>query len=440
MESKNRVLKVVVFALMLLPLGVCAQNSSLNAFSPYTMYGLGDMSTQGTAALRSMGGAGVAFSSPFAINYLNPASAAAMRRESFLFNFGLEGQNFYTKNENASTSFNTFNVRDVAVQFPIYKGIGFTVSMTPFSSVGYDISRSETDQDIIGEIGDVKYEYGGEGNVSKFQFALGMKIVDNLSVGAQLDYYHGSLNRSYSTNIYPVTGGGLENTVGLNNELVSRVGGTFGVQYAPIVNMNHYLSIGAVYRMGVDLNSTVNESIYREAGTSSVLVDNSTHNSAINLPPEYSIGISYLSRKFTVNADYTHQEWGASNNGLTYNYNDGVVRYKNTNSFKIGTEYVPNRGDIRTFYKRMAYRVGFKYSDYYLQVNNHDIADKAITFGLGVPVKLAGETLINLGVELGERGSTRNNLLKESYFKFSIGMSLFGAAPEDYWFYKPKYN
>ena len=435
MQSRNRVLKAIVFTLMLLPLGVCAQSSSLNAFSPYTLYGLGDLSTPGTASLRSMGGAGVAFNSPFAINYLNPASAGTMRRESFLFNFGLEGQNFYNSSSNSSTSYNTFNIRDVAVQFPIYKNIGFTISMTPFSSIGYNVSKAETDPDIIGNVGDVKYQYEGEGNVSKFQFALGMKVTEKLSLGAQLDYYHGNLDRSYNMSIMPIAGGAYNNTHGLNNEKISKIGGTFGVQYSAIVTQEHYLSIGAVYRMGLNLNSKVTETIYTNA-----LVDNTTYRSDLNLPPEFSLGLSYLTQKFTVNADYVRQKWGSSNSNISHKYEDGVVRYKNTNTFKIGGEYVPNRGDIRTFYKKVSYRLGFKYSDYYLQFNNQDIADKAITIGLGLPVRLAGSTNINLGLDLGERGSTKGNQIKEKYFKFSIGMSLFGAAPEDYWFHKPKYD
>ena len=435
MQSKNRVLKVVVFALMLLPLGIYAQNSGLNTFSPYTMYGLGDLSTPGTASLRSMGGAGVAYSSPFSINYLNPAASSTMRRESFLFNFGLEGQNFYNSSNNSKNSHNTFNIRDVAVQFPIYKNIAFTVSMTPYSSIGYNITKEETDPDIIGNVGGVKYLYQGEGNVSKFQFALGMKVFEKLALGAQLDYYHGSLERYYSSTISPINGDSYSNMSGLNNELVSKVGGTFGLQYYPITEDNNYLVIGAVYKMGINLDSKITQTLYTNE-----LVSASTSRSNINLPHELSLGTSYITNKFIINADYIYQRWGSNNSSLAYEYGDGYVRYKNTNSFKAGVEYTPNKGDIRAYQKRIAYRLGFKYSDYYMQFNDQNIADKAITMGLGFPLKMAGTTKINLGLELGQRGSLNNNLVKENYFKFSIGLSLFGSAPDDYWFHKQKYD
>ena len=43
--------------LSVIPLATYGQNSSLNTFSPYTFYGIGDFATQGPGYIRSMGGA-----------------------------------------------------------------------------------------------------------------------------------------------------------------------------------------------------------------------------------------------------------------------------------------------------------------------------------------------------------------------------------------------
>ena len=71
---------------MLLPLGVTAQTltSSVNTYSPYSMYGLGELSTPGTAAQRSMGGVGVAARQTGMVNLLNPAGFSLVTRKSFL--------------------------------------------------------------------------------------------------------------------------------------------------------------------------------------------------------------------------------------------------------------------------------------------------------------------------------------------------------------------
>ena len=46
--------------MLLVGVSARAQSGSINAFSPYTMYGVGEINTPGTLAMRSMGGVGVA--------------------------------------------------------------------------------------------------------------------------------------------------------------------------------------------------------------------------------------------------------------------------------------------------------------------------------------------------------------------------------------------
>ena len=105
--------------------------------------------------------------------------------------------------------------------------------------------------------------------------------------------------------------------------------------------------------------------------------------------------------------------------------------------FQHIVETLPDRGDIRNLINRITYRAGVRYSDYYLTVKGQEIEDKAITLGLGIPFKRSGFSNLDLGVELGQMGTTKNNLIKETYFRFSIGLSLFG---DDFWFVKPKYD
>ena len=118
---------IVACAAVILPDALRAQESSINAFSPYSMYGIGEINTPGSLPARSMGGAGVARRSLSSINLLNPAAYSVALSKSVLFNFGLEGQNFYNSQRRpdgsmARTSYNTFNFHDIALQIPIAKG------------------------------------------------------------------------------------------------------------------------------------------------------------------------------------------------------------------------------------------------------------------------------------------------------------------------------
>ena len=129
---KHIVILLATAAFAVVPSVLSAQENSLNAYSPYTLYGVGELHTPGTVAQRSMGGVGVAMQSNLVYNPLNPAALGNTMQQSFIFNFGTEGQNFYSKQGDAKTSFNTFNVRDIAIQFPLAKKLGMSASVTPY--------------------------------------------------------------------------------------------------------------------------------------------------------------------------------------------------------------------------------------------------------------------------------------------------------------------
>ena len=58
-----------------------ALGSSINTFSPYSFYGIGDLENPVTAASRGMGGVGIGFRSDKAMNLQNPASYSAIGRQ-----------------------------------------------------------------------------------------------------------------------------------------------------------------------------------------------------------------------------------------------------------------------------------------------------------------------------------------------------------------------
>jgi hypothetical protein len=84
--------------------------------------------------------------------------------------------------------------------------------------------------------------------------------------------------------------------------------------------------------------------------------------------------------------------------------------------------------------KRVTYRAGARFSKSGIVVDNKEINDFGITFGMGLPL---GRNLsnINLGFELGKRGTKYGDLVEESYFKVNVGLSL-----NDKWFIPRKIN
>lgn len=434
MRNKKGLLGVVLLGLLLLPAAASAQNSSLNAYSPYSFYGLGDFSVQGTANLRAMGGAGIAYRKGTTINYMNPAAFSSIRQKSALFNVGLEGQNFYLKTTDNKSSFNTFNVRDIAFAVPLAAKLGLGVSVTPLSSVGYRIDRSDTDPDI----GQLNYSYSGEGDVVQAKLSVGYELAKNLSVGAELVYYFGSIDRYSLLSITELNPNTYYKDVTLAiEESYSKFVPSFGVQYVvPLKKNRRSLTIGAVFQPEVKLSPKITKSIPTSDNSNDFgdyILQLEYKNNDLTMPMSISGGLFYQTDKISLGADYVFQNWGGANKKTA----SDSYRFRNTNIVRGGVEYTPDRGDVRHFFNRVTYRAGFRYSDYYMNIYGKNISDKAITLGIGLPIKMTGFSNIDLGFELGQRGTTKYNLIKENYFRFSIGLSLFG---DDFWFVKPKFD
>ena len=82
----------------------------------------------------------------------------------------------------------------------------------------------------------------------------------------------------------------------------------------------------------------------------------------------------------------------------------------------------------------MTYRLGGYYSNYYLQVNDIQLEDYGITFGVGLPIRTV-KSSINVAFTLGTRGTTEYNLVKENY-----GIVTFNVTLHDLWFRKRRFD
>ncbi len=466
MYAKSILVRLTVAAAALLPVAAGAQTSSVNAFSPYTMYGIGEMNTPGTLPMRSMGGVGVAVRKVGDINLLNPASYSIAPQKSFLFDFGVEGQNFYNSQfvpdetnrlAEKHTAYNTFNIRDIAIQFPLAKKLGLGFSLTPYSSVGYRIHYDHPfsdDDPVWGNVGSVQYNYQGEGDVTEVKLGIGWEVFKNFSIGAAVQYYWGDIDRDYVSTTASITGteNDYSSIVGSDNYSVSSLKGQLGVQWVALANQKRALTFGATFDLGGDLRPRVESSITIDNITSTDVRSDKTTLKLV-LPHQFSVGAYYQTSKWALGADYVYQNWGGRNKGSVHTGLSGTgddrhsyeVAYTNTSTVKLGVEYTPGRYDVRHFLSRCSYRAGFRYGSFNQTFDSHRLGEWAVTAGVGVPVRFLSVSGINVGFEYGRRGynlSKNLGLVRQQYFKFAIGFTLFGAGNEnnDYWFLRPKYD
>lgn len=430
MRNKLTILVII----LLLPLAGWAQSSSINSFSPYTFYGLGDIHTLGGAYQRSMGGAGVALRTPTRTNMLNPAALSGGVRNSFIINMGLEGQNYYLSNSaGQKSSYNSFNLRDFSLQFPLAGFIGFGASITPMSSVGYRVERAETDPDITSELGAVDYLYEGSGGVNQIKAGVGVRLHHRLSLGAEFVHYQGNIERDFGAFFTTVTSPNTPTSIAAStSERVSKSFFNVGLQVSPILSTRRVLTLGATYQPGGELAARLK----RLVPSGSILQDTVAYSSQLSdfeMPDVLRLGVAWQSQRLSLALDYLWQDWGRNAGG---DLSTSRIDYRNTSTLMLGGEYTPNRLDIRNFANRLTYRLGARYGDYYMTLSGRKVTEKALTFGVGIPLHAAGLSNLNVGFELGQRGSARAGQLKENFFKFSLGFSLFG---EDDWFVKRKY-
>ncbi|HKJ80215.1 MAG TPA: hypothetical protein VKA10_11800, partial [Prolixibacteraceae bacterium] len=161
-----------------------------NTTSPYSRYGLGDLQSNSFGRTAAMGGATLASRNNQQINFANPASYTAVDSLAFLFEFGIFGKFSKFSNDLASMDANDINFRYFAMNFQITNWLATSLGLTPYSDVGYDVEVNETV-----DANNVLYKYYGEGSLSRAYLGLAIEPVKNISIGANLNYMFGTLDR-----------------------------------------------------------------------------------------------------------------------------------------------------------------------------------------------------------------------------------------------------
>ena len=421
-----------------------AQDGTYGAYSPYSIYGVGDISKEGTAYNKSMGGVGIATRNRRFINYLNPAAVTARDSLAFMADFGISEKNTLYRQGDIKSAKNTFNIYDLILSFPIWRSSAFMVGITPFSDVGYDFSRVETDKNIIGNTGNITYSSYGKGSVYQAFIGAGATFWKRLSVGAEMIYYFGNIdkvtNMDYTNSSYRSVNSGHDLTV-------RGVTGKFGLQYEQRLGGNVSMIVGATYRMKTNVKGY--STSYRFANQSSVSdtlsykVDTLAY-SNVGFGDELGVGLSIKGgEQWSVEFNYLRSDWtksgfesvgGFSSVSSKPNTQNAVFSSTVSQSFRVGFELVPNRNDIRYYFKRCSYRAGFYYDKSYYKLNGENVNNMGITIGVTLPV-FRWYNGISIGVDFGQRASTRNNMIREQYVMFNLGFNI-----HDIWFQKTQYH
>lgn len=416
-----------------------SQNEAYSGFSPYSIYGLGDLSTGGNAYSKGMAGVGIANRTSRFMNLVNPASITERDSLSFMADVSLYSENKIFSQSNLKAANNVFNIGNFAISFPLWKSSAMMLGITPYSTTGFKYSFDYTDPNVLGNIGNVNYTAQGNGGIYKTFVAGAATFFDRLSLGAEMDYYFGSIDKSYYTIINNASYNNIQNSTKLQ---ATAIGGKFGIQYEHPIGTKAKIGIGAVYSTGADVKgfytdtrlsvgTAVADTLYHKIDTLGV-------GSNIRIASELGIGVSFkYDDKLLIEFDYTNSDWTDSNIHKVSGFSTKSSPFASTSSeaYRLGFEYVPNRNDIRYYFNRVTYRGGLYYKKENFLLNGNGIYSAGLTLGATLPIPGLFNNGLSLGFEMGQRSSMKDNMIKENYFNFSFGVNLY-----DLWFRKYQYD
>ncbi len=424
--------KLLIIATFVVFGNITYAQSGLN--SPYSRFGLGDLHGENVnAQLQSMGGVSIGMSDATLVNPGNPASYAAFDSTAITFEAGIVANWLNLRTNQLSESTNGATLSYIMFGFPINKWWKTSFGLMPFSTVNYniEINVDMSEYDFSNIVNDLV----GEGGVNRINWGNAFKIGKDFRVGIDASYIFGTGSRSSkiffldSLNIY---GTNVESKVNVSSFIFD-----YGLQYDLHLKNKNILTLGAIYANKFNANakrnylaSTITGGYYDVVEENVDTIDyRPDEKGTLTIPTRLGFGAVYKKPgSFLVGADIEWQQWS------DYSAFGIADTLQNTLRLAVGGQYIPKHTSISSLLKRMTYRIGARYEQSYLKVNGNQIDEFGISFGVSFPMKKS-KTALDLGFEVGRRGTLKNNLIQENFFNVNFGISI-----QENWFYKRKYN
>jgi hypothetical protein len=439
--------------------------------SPYSRYGIGDLTPNHNVFTRGMGGisAGVAdfYFNPAAnkktdfklfntnsngINFTNPASLSTI--QNTIFDVGTEIDYRTLKSTSPAKKFTSANtyVSYLQLAFPLTtpkmkkKNMSWALSLglKPVSKINYKVEKNER----LTGIDSLNTLYEGNGGVNQVHVGTGIKY-KNLSIGINAGYMFGS--KDYSTKLTFINDTTFYYMS--NSENKTTFGGFFinaGLQYDLALaedkngNTTKNLRLGVYGNLQQSLsanNDLIRETFFYDQSGNVFRLDSVYEvkdvKGKIKFPAMIAAGAVYQDAHWLLGADFEYGNWAA------YRYYAQSDAVQNNWTVRIGTQYFPAKINtpVKKYFNYVQYRAGFYYGPDYIKTTANR-PEYGFTLGTGMPLTSLKKrssfdrsyVVLNTGLEFGSRGNKQTNL-RETLVRVSIGISMSAQ-----WFQKPKYN
>lgn len=400
-----------------------------NSSSPYSYYGIGDVKFKGTVENRAMGGIGIIPDS-IHINLQNPASYSSLVYTTFTI--GGTTSSTDLKTNDAEGSANRTSVDYLAVGIPVSDKMAITAGVMPYSAVGYRVENTTLTANDVQRF----TRFDGDGGLNRVYAGAAYQVNPKLSFGADAQYNFGTIE---TKSIIAFPGVPVQYpTREINNTEYRGFSFNIGAMYQTKLKEKYDFYASATYAPTATLTDKTERSIatirFNNAGNEVVIdeLNIDVPDGEVKLPSRFSIGSGIgIKTKWFAGLQYTFQESNELGNRFD---NVTNAEFETAHKVSVGGYFIPKHQSYNSYFSRITYRGGLRFEKTGLVLNDESINDYALSLGMGLPVNYLTSN-INIGVELGTRGTTNANLIQENYVNLFISLSL-----NDRWFVKRKYN
>jgi len=384
----------------------------------YSRYGIGELVSFASSQAQALGGASAGL---FSYNYMNYSNPSTWSRQT-LVRVAIGAQFHRLQALDAvgrSEQFTRGNFNAIQIGVPLIAGrLGMGISYEPFSRIHYQVSTSATIN--VPRSGDLSYRinHEGSGGLHQAKIGLGFKLTSWASIGASADILFGIMEEGRRTNFDRID---LLETNLLSTTRLFGVSSTAGLTLSFDSEEYEFVTtVTATFPVSLDgtRNLTLGESLNVDT------LETST-DGTVKLPTKLLGGVAFsYQNRWLISTEVRYEPWSSASSTLPLNAFESTY-LRDRVRYSMGVEFIPAGASLQASYlNRTAYRLGF-YRDrlYVSPVPGRDVMVTAITGGFGLPTLFFG-TRVDLSFEVGTRGSTNYNLIRDRFIGVSATLNI----------------
>lgn len=448
--------------------------------TPYSAYGLGDLTGSVQVSQALMAGTSVAVYDPFSVVRANPASYVSLGRTTFETGLALRFLRFDTESRTAKGQRSDLLGFSLGIPFGGNRW-GLAFGLNPESEVGYTINDPRALPDGSGT---VNFQYRGSGGLSRAFGGLAhrvwvqkdtLKAPASVSLGLNYGYLFGSLdatrrafypaNQGYYNTIarstFYVGGGVLDLGMHLNGTLIGeermkerQARHREALLKKDSVAAEAWLAAGKDpderialrssqriveplrFRLGAALESPLNVGVRRDELINNFITSGSGvefnqdtarfiegERGTLGLPLQLSLGLTLYDSRWQVSLEHRRRDWSELEVDLEdIDLSDQVSLATN---WALGASFRPAGQRQGSYLENIIYRAGVRTSQDYLVVAGSNLKEIGMSFGMSLPIwNSTTRSRFNLGAEFGERGTISTGLVRERFTNLYFGITI----------------